>query len=99
MTKKRTRPPSAQTKLRKEKLARAMDEHVAQEELILSVAEEFYVMMDELGLTRTSCARQLRVPESHVKRILEGRNMTLRTLASVLFTLGYRAEVRFAKVA
>lgn len=76
-----------------------MDARLAQEELLLAVAEEFYVMLDQLALTKSACARKLRVPESHVKRILDGRNMTLRTLASLLFELGYRVEVRFAKVA
>jgi len=97
MRQKKKRPLPKRTKLRDERLARSMDERVAQEGLLLGVAEEFYVMMDALSLTRTACARQLRVPESHIKRILEGRNMTLRTLASLLFALGYRAEVRFVK--
>jgi len=97
MSKKTKRSLPVRTKLRNIRMARSVDAAVAQEGLLLSVAEEFYVMMESLGLTRTACARQLRVPESHIKRILEGRNMTLRTLASVLFILGYTAEVRFVK--
>lgn len=94
MTKKK-RVASKRRRASPPELSPEMQELVAQSSLILNVAQGFAGMLEELQTTRTQYAKLLKVPESHVKRVMEGRNMTLRTLASLLYAAGYHAEVTF----
>ena len=84
--------------MNRKKLKAGVERLTAQETLILDVTAAFASIMGRERLTRTAMARQLGVPESHVKRLMEGRNMTLRTLASTLYKLGYRAQIKFVAV-
>ena len=75
--KRKTRTPTKHRRAAPTELSPAMGALVAQEDLILAVATRFSSMLDELQTTRTQYAKLIRVPESHVKRLMEGRNMTL----------------------
>jgi transcriptional regulator with XRE-family HTH domain len=50
--------------------------------------------MNELGVSRTSLAERAATTKSHVSQLLNGsRNMTLRTLADLAYSLGHRMRL------
>jgi transcriptional regulator with XRE-family HTH domain len=65
-----------------------------EERLILDATEAIQRLMDEQAINRTELARRIGVTKGHVSQLLDGkRNMTLRTLAGLLWTLGHRARI------
>jgi len=66
---------------------------LAQEALLLNVSEEILRMLDRNGRSRTSLARDLGMSERALAEILAGRNITLRTLATIASALGARVDL------
>ena len=61
----------------------------AEERLIAEVAEEIWEAMEEAKLSKTDVAARLGKSKAFIGQVLNGsRNMTLRTLADIEFTLG-----------
>ena len=57
-------------------------------------------LMDEKGVSKAELARRLGRSRPYVTKLLNGStNMTIRTIADVLFHLGYRLEVSESKLA
>jgi transcriptional regulator with XRE-family HTH domain len=67
---------------------------VAEETLIADATELICQVMEQDGVSRQELARRLGKTKGFVSQLLTGeRNMTLRTLADVLFALGHRFEL------
>lgn len=61
---------------------------VNQEEVILQITELIHDLMNEQKMNRTQLAARMRKSKGHVSQLLNGEaNMTLRTLADILFAL------------
>jgi len=74
--------------LKSEEFARAF----AQEKLIEDAGELVATAMEEHGVSKAQLAERLGTSRSHITQLLRGsRNMTLRTLADIMFVL--RKEV------
>jgi len=70
-----------------------------QEELILEVTEALCEMMQKEGITWKQLAGRIGKSELAVRQCLEGgRNLTLRTAATVADGLGYRLRMSCEKV-
>ena len=66
----------------------------AEEELIVAVAEKIWEAMELAGTTKANLAQKLGSSKSHITQLLSGsRNMTLRSLADIAYTLGCTAQV------
>lgn len=50
------------------------------------------------GFTKTAFAKQLGVPESHINRLVVGRNLTLRTLAYYAAELNLEPKFYFTSL-
>jgi DNA-binding Xre family transcriptional regulator len=68
-------------------------EVLSEEELILGVSEAIVGAMKWRGVTRTSLARTLGVTEGAVAQMLDGRNLTLRTVARIVSGLECQISV------
>lgn len=81
-----------------EELKRWLNEpssEVEAERLILEVSELILEQMEQANISHTELARRLGKSKSHVSRLLSGdRNMTLRTLAEICYSLSYRANLK-----
>jgi len=67
---------------------------VEEETLIADAAELICQLLERDGISRQDLATRLGKTKGFVSQLLTGeRNMTLRTLASVLFVLGHRFEL------
>jgi transcriptional regulator with XRE-family HTH domain len=70
------------------------DRLVEQETLIADATELICEVMEKDGVTRHELAKRLGKSKGFISQILTGeRNMTLRTLADVMFALGHRFEL------
>lgn len=66
-----------------------------QEQLIVDAAEEIWAAMEAKKLSKVELATALGKSKAFVSQILTGsRNMTLRTLADIAFSLGKRPCIR-----
>jgi transcriptional regulator with XRE-family HTH domain len=66
-----------------------------QERLILDATENVFALMESNEVSKAELARRLGRTRAYITQILSGaRNMTLRTLADVLFACGARARIR-----
>ena len=66
-----------------------------QEALILGATELITQLMEERGVNKTQFAKKIGRSKAFVTQILSGsRNMTLHTLADVVFALGFRIKLR-----
>lgn len=69
---------------------------LAEEEMILDVTEEICRIMEQRGVNRTHLAQRLSCKQPHITQLLNGeRNMTLRTLNRIAYSLGHRVKVEF----
>jgi transcriptional regulator with XRE-family HTH domain len=71
-------------------------QEAAEERLIHEAIDVVTDLMDAEGVSRAEMARRLRTSRSHVTQILNGHNVTLKTLAKMAYQLGaeLRLEVR-----
>ena len=80
-----------------EELKRWLNEpssEVEAERLILEVSELILEQMEQADISHTELAGRLGKSKSHVSRLLSGdRNMTLRTLAEICYSLSYRVSL------
>lgn len=68
------------------------------EELIVEVTEALSEVMEEEGVNKTELADRLGNTKGFVSQLLTGgRNLTLRTLASLADALGYRVQIVLSK--
>jgi antitoxin component HigA of HigAB toxin-antitoxin module len=68
---------------------------VKQEKLILRVTELILKKMEEQGLNKSQLAKMLGTNKSHVTQMLRGsRNMTLRTVSDIFFSLDCEVTIR-----
>lgn len=66
-----------------------------QEQLIVDAAEEIWAAMEAKKLSKVDLATTLGKSKAFVSQVLTGsRNMTLRTLADIAFSLGRRPCIR-----
>ncbi len=71
---------------------------MAQEDLILEVTETFMDILAVEKVKKNALAQMMGKTKGFISQILNGsRNLTLRTLADMAFTLGYAIELRFVK--
>ena len=69
-----------------------------QEELILDVTERLSEALSQEGITKAELAKRLGKTKGFVSQILSGgRNLTLRTIADVADSLGYRISIQLGK--
>jgi transcriptional regulator with XRE-family HTH domain len=62
-----------------------------EEELLVgSTVETLGALLESIGISQRELARRLSVSESRVSQILDGRNLTLRSLAHLGWALGLR---------
>lgn len=67
----------------------------AQETLILQVTEAIWEALEKRRWSKKELADALHVSKSHVTQMLNGsRNMTLRTLSDITFSLGLQMKLR-----
>lgn len=70
----------------------------AEEEFILEVSEKIFHLLDERGMTRKELADLLGTSKANISQLLNGnRNMTLRSLAAIAFSLDLKAKVSFGR--
>jgi transcriptional regulator with XRE-family HTH domain len=68
----------------------------AQEQLIITVAEQIWSAMEEARVSKAELASVLGASKSHITQLLSGsRNMTLRSLADIGTALGRKVEFQF----
>lgn len=66
-----------------------------EEYVIAQVTERICELMEQKNVSRSDLAKRLKTSKGYVTQLLDGRaNMTLRTMAKVLATLGYAAQVQ-----
>jgi hypothetical protein len=75
---------------------RAIRRH-AEQALMFEVSEAIGRLMVRTGTSKTQLSRLLGRPESAVKQILDGTNITIRTLARVAFAMGYNVELKLVR--
>jgi transcriptional regulator with XRE-family HTH domain len=69
----------------------------AEEACIVAASEAVAVAIEQSGLTRSEVAERIGASKQHVTNALSGRNLTLRTLADLLWACGL--EVRGLELA
>lgn len=67
----------------------------AQEGLIEAVGVAIREMLAAKEMNQVSLAKALDKTEGHVSRLLNGRNLTLRTFADICFAIGVKATAKF----
>lgn len=67
---------------------------LAEESLIVDVAEEIWQALNLAGLSKTDLAKRLNVSKPRITKLLDGSaNMTLRTLADIAFELDKKITI------
>ena len=71
---------------------------MAQEDLIMNVTEQFCEILETNQIKRKKLAVLMGKTKGYISQILNGgRNITLRTLSDIAFTLGYSVNINFMK--
>lgn len=71
---------------------------MAQEDLILEVTEAFCDILKAEKVKKRTLAEMLGKTKGFISQILSGgRNLTLRTMADMAFSLGYAIEFKFVR--
>jgi transcriptional regulator with XRE-family HTH domain len=71
---------------------------MAQEDLIMDVTENFCRILDEEKLNRSRLAQIMGKTKGYVSQLLNGnRNITLRVLSDIAYSLGYTVRIRVQK--
>jgi plasmid maintenance system antidote protein VapI len=69
---------------------------LARQDLIVSVTEQVWAILEDSNLSKADLARALETSKSNVTQLLSGnRNMTLATLADIGEALGAKPKVHF----
>jgi DNA-binding phage protein len=70
----------------------------AKESLVLEVTEKICELMQAENMCRVGLAKKMRCSKAHITRMLNGsRNMTLGTVAEVMFAIGYEVTLKYKK--
>lgn len=76
------------------------DIEVEKRALLLDAQELVFQAMEDKGVTKADLARLLDTSPANVTQLLSGdRNMTLNTLAEVLYVLGFKVELGAKRLA
>lgn len=71
---------------------------MAREEFILDATEAIWEALVKKGWTKAQLAEALDKSKAHVTQLLNGsRNMTLRTLSDIAFSLDLKAQIRLCE--
>lgn len=71
---------------------------MAQEDLIMDVTESFWALLEKDQVSKSALAKTMGKTKGYISQLLRGgRNLTLRSMADLAFSLGYRAHVTFTK--
>jgi transcriptional regulator with XRE-family HTH domain len=66
----------------------------AEEELIVDAAEEIWSAMEKAKVTKSELAERLGKSKAFISQLLNGsRNMTLRSLADIAHSIGFRVHL------
>lgn len=71
---------------------------LAQQRLILEATELIVELLEKREVTRADLARKLGTSSGNITQLLDGRNMTLGTLAEVAHVLGAKVELVWEEV-
>ena len=69
----------------------------AQESFVIDCLEQICACMEEQGMSRAALARALGTSRANITQILNGKNVTLRTIAAMAHALGMTPELRLTK--
>ena len=70
----------------------------SEEQLILEVTEAIWGALENRNWTKAQLAKALGTSKAYITQLLDGsRNMTLRTLADIAFTIGMKIKVRLCE--
>lgn len=64
-----------------------------EERLILRVGEAICQAMKKAGISKNELGRRTRMDRSAIRKILKGRNLTIKTLAKIALACGSRVEI------
>lgn len=71
---------------------------MAQEDLIMDVTESFCALLEDEKISKSTLAKIMGKTKSYVSQLLNGgRNLTLRSMADIAYSLGYTIRVAFTK--
>lgn len=71
---------------------------MAQEDMIMEVTEAFCKILVEKKIKRSALAEMMGKTKGYISQILNGgRNITLRTLSDIAYSLGYQVNIIFEK--
>jgi plasmid maintenance system antidote protein VapI len=72
---------------------------LTQGELILEVTERICEIMENENISRIELAKRMGKTKGFVSHLLGGgRNLTLKSVGSILFALGYKFEIKPIKI-
>lgn len=71
----------------------------AQEGLIDAIGHALRQMLTANHMTQATLAKRLGKTEGHISQLLNGKNLTLRTLADICYAAGIQATARFVAAA
>ena len=71
---------------------------MAQEDLIMDVTENFCALLEEEKINKSTLAKIMGKTKGYISQLLNGgKNLTLRSMADVAFSLGYIVRVTLTK--
>jgi len=71
---------------------------MAQEDLIMDVTERFCALLEEEEINKSTLSKIMNKTKGYVSQVLNGgRNLTLRSMADIAYSLGYTVRVAFIK--
>lgn len=79
----------------KVKLSKTKEYHC--ERAILEVTELICELMEREGVRRIDLADRLGKTKGYITQLLEGRNMTIRTISDICFALGFELHFSASK--
>ncbi|MFH2002319.1 MAG: hypothetical protein ABIK28_21790 [Planctomycetota bacterium] len=66
-----------------------------QELAILEVTEKICEMMSNQGVTKSDLAKKLDLTKGYITQVLDGRNLTLKTIATLFWALDARVTINY----
>jgi len=70
----------------------------AEEKFVVDVLEAICGWMKEVGMSRADLARRLGTSRANVTKILNGRNVSLRTIASIAHSLKLKPKFTLSRI-
>jgi transcriptional regulator with XRE-family HTH domain len=71
---------------------------MAQEDLIMDVTESFCALLEGEKVNKSALAKIMGKTKGYISQVLNGgRNLTLRSMADIAYSLGYTVRIAFTK--